>query len=420
MINCALVTDDETFRRHVRNLVQSPQSSARLVLELQESASRLARDKVANILAADPQLVFIDLGDSTMGLRVLEVLSQEAPEVAIIAAGPGLPAESLLRVIRAGASEYLPRPFVAEDTDQAFNRVRRRLGNVRPEEQNARGEVTTLFSPKGGVGVTTMAANLAVALNEASGEDTVLLDLAPSLGTAALILGIQPRYSYLDVIQNFHRLDDELFQSFLETHESGLRVLASPPRSDDPDGPSMDEVMGLLRFCRRHFAHVVVDAGHTLTDAAEVALMEGDNRFWVTTPELPTLRNIKRTLEIIGDQSANGKEPFRVILNHYAEGLGVTSDEVETAIGLEVEAVFQEEPALIAESINLGRPAVHMGKSSFQRTMTELAATIAGQSPVPLRRTGFINALLRPFRSGTASANGTGATDPVIELKEAS
>lgn len=409
MINCALITDDETFRRQVRSLLQTTETSARLVLELGDSASELPRERVADILAANPDLVFVDLGDSVMGLRVLEVLNQEAPELVLVAAGPSLPAEALLRVIRAGATEYLPRPFLAEDTEQAFNRVRRRLGSSRSEDTATRGQVASFFSPKGGVGVTTLAVNLAVALREYTEESVILLDLAPSLGTAAVSLGLQPRYSYLDVIQNFHRLDEELFRSFLETHDSGVRVLASPPRLEEADGPSMDQVMGLLRFCRRNYAHVVVDAGHSLTDAAEVSMMEADHRFWVSTPEIPTLRNLKRTLELLGVPGANGKSPGQVVLNQYADGLGVTPQEVTSGVGIEVGAVIEREATLISESINLGRPAVSMGRSGFNRAMTEMARTVAGPREVPGRNSGFLKTLFRPFRSSGTAAGARGA-----------
>ena len=150
MLDCVLITDDEALRRHVRNLVQGPDSSDRLVLELTESASDLPRERIADVLAANPRVVFVDLGDSVMGLRVLEVLSKEAPEVTLIAAGPDLAADSLLRVIRAGASEYLPRPFAPDDLSQAFTRIRHRLGKTRSDDSITRGQITTLFSSKGG------------------------------------------------------------------------------------------------------------------------------------------------------------------------------------------------------------------------------------------------------------------------------
>ena len=406
MIDCALLTDDETLRRHVMGLVQRPDSADRLVFEAHESASRLPRERVADVLAAKPRLVIVDLGDSVTGVRVLELLSREAPDVALIAAGPSLPADELLKVVRAGASEYLPRPFVSEDTTQAFQRVRRRLQGARPVDADGDpGEVTALFSPKGGVGVTTLALNLAVTLHDITEESTILVDLAPALGTAALAMGLQPRYSYLDVIQNFHRLDDQLFKSFLEVHESGVRVIASPPRAESATGPTMDEVMGLLRLCKAHFTNVVVDAGHTLTDAAEIALREADHRLWVSTPELPTLRNLKRTLELIGDPvTGNGRAPARLILNQYADGLGLSAEEVKNGLGLEVDLIIDRDPTLIPESINLGRPAVLIRRSAFQKAVEDLASRIAGPRKVVVRPKRVLHSSLRPFRSTESSA----------------
>lgn len=409
MIDCALITDDETFRRHVTGLFREAENSGRLVFEANESAARLPRERVADILAAGPQVAFVDLGESLTGLRVLEVLSQDAPDLLLIATGPSLPAESLLKVMRAGVTEYLPRPVEAEETAEAFQRIRRRVSGARPDEPQVRGEVTTLFSPKGGVGVTTLAVNLAVNLHQQTGEPTILLDLSPSLGTAALTMGLQPRYSYLDVIQNFHRLDEQLFRSFLDVHETGVQVLASPPRAEDPAGPNMDEVMGLLRLCRKHFAFVVVDAGHTLTNGADVALMEADHKLWVSTPELPTLRNLKRTLELVGDHGRqNGKTPNRLILNQYADGIGMSQDEVKKGLGLHVDLVIERNSDLVAESINLGQPAIQMRRSAFRNSIDDLTLRVAGRSRLKHRRAGFMESLLKPFRSSGPAAKKEG------------
>jgi len=397
MIHCALISADEGFQRQVMGLVRASDGIAKLVVELNECASDLPRGHVAHLLDANPQLAFVDLGDSSAGLRVIELLSQEAPEVAIIAVGPSVSADALLQVIRAGASEYLPRPFSAEDVSAAFHRVRRRLGTIAPEEATGRGNITTVFSPKGGVGVTMVAVNLSLALQRLTEKSTILVDLVPSLGTAALTMGLQPRYSYLDVIQNFHRIDQELFKSFLEVHESGVHVLASPSRSEDQNGPSPDSVMGVLRLCRRHFGHVVVDAGNSLTNAVDTALMESDRRIFVTTPELPTLRNVKRALEVVGDHGSNGKSNPRLVLNQYAEGVGLSPQDVENALGLAVHTVIQRDDSL-TESINLGSPAVLDGRSRFARSILGLGRDIAGPEQLVRVRDGFLKTLLKPFR----------------------
>ena len=398
VMNCALVSADETFQRHVMALVRRPDNAVRLALELRVEAEDLSREQVSQILAADPRLVFIDLGESMTGLRVFEMLSNEAPGLAIVAAGPTVNADTLLRVIRAGAAEYLPRPFGPDEVNEAFQRVRRRLGVARQEEPADRGAVTTVFSPKGGVGVTTVAVNLAVSLQQLTGESTLLLDLSPALGTAALTMGLQPRYSYLDVIQNFHRIDQELVRSFLEVHESGVQVLASPVRADDHGGPSMDDVMGVLRLCRRFFGHIVIDAGHTLTSAVDTAFLEATNRILVATPELPTLRNLKRALELLGEHNVNGKRPWRVVLNQHVEGVGLTLRDVETALGLPVSTVIQREDTLTTESINLGRPALLAGRTGFARSIVQLSREIAGTEQVAVARGGLLGTFLKPFR----------------------
>ena len=405
MIHCALISDDETLRRHVNSLIRSPDSRDRLVLELNVSAEELARDRISDVTKSGADVAFIDLGGSTVGRRVLEVLSQEAPDMALIAVGPELSADELLQVVRAGASEYLPRPLERDDIAQALKRIRRRASGARPELETSGGQVTTLFSPKGGVGVTTVGVNLAVVLHELTGQSTVLLDLAPFLGTAALSIGLQPKYSYLDLIQNFHRVDEKLFASFLNEHESGIQVLASPASAKVERYPSTDDIIGVIRFCRKHYGHVVIDAGHTLTPAAEAALMEADHRLLVSTPELPALRNLKRVLESIVSPEKNGKAPPRLVLNQYAEGLGVTVAEAEKGLGLEVEAVIDRDASLLSESINLGRPAVHMKRSAFERAVTGLARRIAGDSADAAQANGFLKTLLRPFRSsGSAVA----------------
>ena len=400
MINCVLVSAEEGLQRQVKGLSAAFDHSMAVTLELPTSADRLSREKVGHILAADPHIAILDLGDSTTGVRVVQALSHEAPDVSLLVVGPALAADELLEVIRAGASEYLPRPFEAEELSQAVQRIRRRAKNILPETKIERGDVTTVFSPKGGVGVTTIAVNLAVALHEETDKDVLLLDLASSLGTAALSMGLQPRYSYLDVIQNFHRMDDELLESFLEVHETGVRVLASPPKTQDQNGPSMDEVMALLRFCRRHFGHVVVDAGHSLTSAVDTAFMDSTHRIVVATPELPTLRNIHKALDTLS--SAEDRSPPRLVLNQYSEGLGITLKDVEEGLGFSLDSVIARDADLISESINLGRPALLAGRSNFRQSITTLARDIAGPEQVSVEKAGFFRSLIRPFRSAAA------------------
>ena len=401
MINCVLISAEETLQRQTKAQSDAPDAPMAVTLELSKPADQVTRDELDNVLAANPEVVFLDLGESMVGLRVLEALHEQAPDLTLMVAGPALDASSLLEVVRAGASEYLPRPFDPAEVTAALDRIRRRLGKGRLSGEENFGDLTTVFSPKGGAGVTTIAVNLAVTLRRRTEEDVMLLDLSPSLGTAGLIMGLHPSYSYLDVIQNFHRIDDQLFPSFLETHESGVQLLSSPARVEDQNGPNMDEVMAVLRFCRRHFKHVVVDAGHSLTSAVDTAFMEATERLLVATPELPTLRNLKRALETFSSLNADDRGSPRLVLNQYSETVGVKLKDVEQGLGLPVDFVIPRESDLTSESINLGRAAVLAGRSGFRRSIEELAQDVGGYE-AEKSSGSLLSSIARPFKSAAA------------------
>jgi pilus assembly protein CpaE len=348
-----------------------------VVLELQVSASGLDRQDIGRIVKASPSAVFLDLDRDPAGVEKIRILNQEAPDVALIVAGPKLSADALLAIMRAGASEYLPRPFSREEAVEAFQRIRRRAKPSSAEPAGPQGRVTTVFSSKGGTGVTTLATNLAVAIRAATREETILLDLSPSMGTAAVAMGLQPRYTYLDVIQNFHRIDEELFRSFLEVHESGVNVLASPLTSGISSLPGHDEFLSLIRLCQRHFKHVVIDAGTSLLDHLPAILHESDERLLVLIPELPTLRNLKRALDLFG--RANGKAPPKLVLNQFRDGVGLSRRDVEAGLGHRLTAILERDDHGISQSINLGRPAVLVGKSKFTKGVQGLVSQIAGK-----------------------------------------
>jgi pilus assembly protein CpaE len=296
--------------------------------------------------------------------------------------------------MRAGAAEYLPRPIASEDVEAAFSRVRRRLAPAAAESPLPASTVSAFFSAKGGTGVTTIATNVAVALREITGLETLLIDFS-SLGTGALQLGLQPRYSYLDVIQNFHRIDSELFRSFLEVHETGLSVLASSPFGDEEEPYGADQVVGVLRLSRRHFPHIVVDAGNRLSGPAFTALMESDNRLVVANADLPTLRNVRRVIEVLVRH--NGKAPPKVVLNRFDPEAGLTLRDVQQALKQDVEYTIDEDLLTVREAGNLGRPAVLDRRTGFSRRVMEIGSEIAGPDYSIRTPDNLLRSLLRPL-----------------------
>jgi len=400
VLDCVLISSDEGFRHAVMAVIKEPAGQCRLALDIQSSAEDLDQITAGRIVKANPTVAFIDLGRNPSEIEGVRVLSREAPELFLIVAGPELSADGLLAVMRAGATEYLPRPFSRGDVQEAFIRVRRRVRASPAEGPSVSGKVTTVFSAKGGTGVTTLATNLAVAMRRLTQKRVLLLDLSSSMGTAAPALGLVPRYTYLDVIQNFHRVDEDLFRSFLEHHDSGVYLLASPSTAGEYPQPSDDEIQSLVRLCQKHFEYVVVDGGTTFSERLVTILQESEERLLVATPELPTLRNLKRALDLLG--RANGKAPLRIVLNQYRDGVGLSSKDVEEGLGHPVTAVLANNDLAVLESINIGRPEVLAGKSAFAKDLMDLGAELVGKGRIRSSRTTIFGRLFGGSKSAGA------------------
>lgn len=397
MLDCALISADEGFRQAVLGLVRQPESSARIVIDLMVPGDQMAREDLEKVLVARPRVVFLDLGESPSGVDGIQILNQEAPDVSLVVAGPALSAEGLLSVMRAGATEYLPRPFSSQETSEAFVRVRRRTRPSAGDSSLSRGRLITVFSAKGGTGVTTVATNLAIALRILTEKKVVLLDSAPELGTAAVAMGLQPRYSYIDVIQNFHRIDEELFLSFMATHDSGIHLLASPAVPTGMHPPGTSDIQGLLGLCRQLSDYVVVDGGSTLSENLLLFQEESDDRILVVTPDLSSLRNLKHALDVLA--RTNSKAPPILVLNQYRDGLGLSRGDVEDGLGLPITFVLEKDDNRVLQSINLGRPEVQFSKSRLAKSFLKLGSEIVGPDMGPAPRKGLFGRILRSSKS---------------------
>lgn len=394
MLDCVLISADEGFRHAVLGVVRLPKNRARLTLDLQTYGDGLNRDAVSKVIGTKADIVFLDLGAEPSGLGVIQTLVQESPDLTLVVGGPALSAEGLLAVMRAGAAEYLPRPFSQGEALDAFVRVQRRVRTKASDRSEALGKVTTVFSAKGGTGVTTVATNLAVALRMLTERKVLLLDLAPALGTAAVSMGVSPRYTYVDVIQNFHRLDEELFLSFLEVNESGVHVLASPLSRVGVDAPVDEEIHNLIEFCRQVFDYIVVDGGSVLSSRLDPLLQDSENRLMVVTPDLPSLRNLKKAFDLHG--RTNGKPPPQLVLNQYKEGMGLTSRDVEDGLGHRIALTLEKDDSRVIESINVGRPEVQVGRSGFAKKILDYGRKLAGPEVVAPPSKSFMKWFRRP------------------------
>src|SRR5437660_6024281 len=201
---------------------------------------------VRRVQSANPDVVLVDIGaeNPTPAIRAIELLHQELPDCPVFAIGSMAQAQVIVNAMRAGAREFIERPTTTTDLLEAF--VRLATAQRKVHREGARGKVVTIVNAKGGIGATTIAVNLALALQSAHGN-VALVDLA-QLGHAALHMNLKPLFSVADAIRNLHRLDSSLLESFMTRHSGGLQLLAgaNTPVSMEPSTAEFARLFDML------------------------------------------------------------------------------------------------------------------------------------------------------------------------------
>jgi Flp pilus assembly CpaE family ATPase len=265
-----VVSEDDAFRHQIGRLLRSSAIPVSVIDE------RVARDTIATA----PDVVVVDTrGDATSAMSTIERLRGSGPSLAIFAVALAADSALILESMRAGANEFFTWPPDAE----TFHGAMRRTAARRETAHGARPPATTLvfFGAKGGAGTTTLAVNCGVELARLSKKATVIVDLKPGLGEVALFLGVRPRFSVLDAIDNLHRLDREFLRELVAKHKSGLEILAGSDQFDRPGGADGGAIEELLRLLTRQYDYIVVDGGSQITACTVSALYTADQVFLV-------------------------------------------------------------------------------------------------------------------------------------------
>jgi pilus assembly protein CpaE len=234
----------------------------------------------------------------------------------------------MLRCIRAGAREYLTLPLAKGTIVEALNRV----AALRPAKrtvQKTDGRLLVFIGSKGGAGTTTMICNSAVSLALETGQKVLLIDLNLPLGDAAICLGVTPKYSTVNALENVSRLDARMLSSMTVRHKSGLSVLAAPGELV-PSNLTSRAVNRLLTLACREFDYVLIDTEFSFELEDSGLFSESSTVFLVTQIGVPELRNANR---LINRLSEKGGPRLEIVVNRYnSNSQPITEDNVMKAL----------------------------------------------------------------------------------------
>ncbi len=378
-VRTALISTDRGFREMVKDVFLSHEGWTTPSLEITAPFGSFGDEQIRALRQLNPELVILDLSESPeLGIKFAQFWNETAPSVRFIASGPLLQPEHLLVAMRAGVADYLPQPTGPEMLRASLDRMRHTLGLGATDRPKQPGKLYAFYSAKGGAGTTTVATNFAVVLHQLTGKKTLLVDLDLELGEIALLLGVQPRFNFVDMVQNFHRMDAELLASYIERHESGVHLLSAPYHPEKAEVVTGEEIRRILLFLRKHYDYIIVDTSKSFSPATLAALEQADVTFIVTNVDLASLRNLQRGMPLLRRMMGRGAEHMKLVVNRYHAGLDISIEDVERTLAMPVYRTLRNDYEGVSHSITTGKPIVLNGNSKYSQDMKLLGALVAG------------------------------------------
>jgi pilus assembly protein CpaE len=268
--------------------------------------------------------------------------------------------------MRAGAREFIERPPTTTDLLEAF--VRLTSAQRRTQHEENRGKVFLVVNAKGGSGSTTVAVNLALALQSSHGN-TALVDIAP-LGHAALHMNLKPTFSIADAIRNLHRMDGSLLESFTTRHAGGLQVLAGTniPAMTEPNTAEFARMFDMLVG---HFRYVVVDASSRIDTATRLVSNLSENVLLIAHADVASLWSASRIRQYLAE--SGGREHTRLVLNRFRKIPGFHEADAEAAAGAKLLWKVPNQYFAVSTAIDRGVPLMEQTNTEIARSFQGLA-----------------------------------------------
>ena len=376
-----VATDNE--QRTVLQVLVDGTSVARTVHTCASVPVAASDPVMRRVQTANPEVLLVDIPSDNPGLamRAIELLHQEVPECAIFAIGSLNQPQVIVSAMRAGAREFIERPTTTTDLLEAF--VRLTTAQRRVHKEGPRGKVFTVVNAKGGSGATTVAVNLALALQAAHGK-TALVDLAP-LGHTALHLNLKPLFTLADATRNLHRMDSSLLESFMTRHPAGLQLLAGTNAPAQIE-PSTTEFVRLFDMLDAHYRYVVVDNSSRLDAASRLVANLSEYVLLVACTDVASLWSAARVQQYLGE--TGHRERVRLVLNRFRKVPGFSESDAETAAGVKLLWRIPNQYFAISSAIDRGAPVMEQSHTEIARCFSGLAKELT-RNDVDVKRAAW-------------------------------
>jgi len=322
-----------------------------------------------------PAIVFLNLHPTvSRALALAEDMTSEIPDVALIVVGEGGDSDLVIRAMRAGADEFITLPIKAEEIRQAIRRLQQR--NARDSKDLKRGRTICCFGIKGGIGVTTMAMNLAAGIVHNSDRSAAIVDLCHQSGGVSTFFDLTFNYTIVDVIENFQRLDRDFLQGTITRHSSGIHILPAPRHVEESDSMEPDQIRSILLTMRSMFDFVVIDTMKSFSDVNLTVFDFADMICMLTEMNIPSLRVTRQALDVF-ERLGYSQEKVKLVINRYQESRDFSLEEVTRSLSYPIYWKIPNDFVTVNKAINMGQPIPAVAaKGQITKSYLDLAEAL--------------------------------------------
>jgi len=363
-------------------------------------AAASGREAIDTARSMKPDIVLMDINMPDMdGITATEQMAAEVPTAAVVMMSVQGEADYLRRSMLAGAREFLVKPFSSDELTlsirHVYTREREKLSRmaVQPvagapaaapaghstREGQEPGRVVAVFGPKGGVGRTTLAVNLAVAAATELGQRTCLVDASFQFGDVGVLLNLNPKNkSIADVIPELESGELESLDTFVINHSSGIRVLLAPPSPEMAELITPVGAKAMIEGLRLENDLVVVDCMASFNDTTLAILDQADVVLTMLSLEITSIKNIRLFLEV-AEQLGYPSDKIRLVLNRADSSLGIRVADVEHSIGRRVDHTIVSDGRSVVYALNRGVPFFLSNREAqVSQDVLRLASAVVG------------------------------------------
>lgn len=318
---------------------------------------------------------------SVESMRRFEALAS-ATKTPLIAAAYDPPLSLVRALVRAGAHDVVPLPLDVADLEASLLPIRDTLARNTGPAQSANGKLVSVIKSVGGIGATSLLAQLAIRAAEKEadyGREVCLLDLDLQFGNAAFQMGLRPHLTFFDLLEAGARLDGELLRATTTAHSSGLKVVAAPLSLMPLDAVSSEQLIDIVEIAKREFESVFVDLPASWTNWSLSLLAQSDMVLLVTELSVSGLHRARRQLDLLRDQDLASID-VRLVINRFEKGLlrTIRPADVHKALGRDIAYTIANDPSVMTPAIEQGVPISDIKrKSAVGKDIDALDAGIA-------------------------------------------